>query len=113
MSHWIKGCPLAPISGNLRAMGAAIANDALDDAIEIGLIKGRARTGLQAMADLLQALRHHGALQGLLRMANLPFVGSPVLGSAVAMDKDVTKRLLRDAGLSIAPFVTLTRRNRD
>ena len=38
MSHWIKDCPLAPISGNLRAMGAAIANDALDDAIEIGLL---------------------------------------------------------------------------
>lgn len=38
MSHWIKGCPLAPISGNLRALGAAIAADALDDAIEIGLL---------------------------------------------------------------------------
>lgn len=46
-------------------------------------------------------------------MANLPFVGSDVLGSAACMDKDVTKRLLRDAGLNIAPFVTLTRANRD
>ncbi len=45
-------------------------------------------------------------------MANLPFVGSDVLGSAACMDKDVTKRLLRDAGLSIAPFITLTRANR-
>ncbi len=53
-----------------------------------------------------------GTLQGLLRMANLPFVGSDVLGSAACMDKDVTKRLLRDAGLAIAPFVTLTRSNR-
>lgn len=44
---------------------------------------------------------------------NLPFVGSDVLGSAACMDKDVTKRLLRDAGLNIAPFVTLTRANRD
>jgi D-alanine-D-alanine ligase len=43
---------------------------------------------------------------GMLRMANLPFVGSDVLGSAACMDKDVTKRLLRDAGLNIAPFVT-------
>jgi D-alanine-D-alanine ligase len=50
---------------------------------------------------------------GMLRMANLPFVGSDVLGSAACMDKDVTKRLLRDAGLNIAPFVTLTRANRD
>lgn len=54
-----------------------------------------------------------GTLQGLLRMANLPFVGSDVLGSAACMDKDVTKRLLRDAGLAIAPFLTLTRSNRE
>lgn len=56
-------------------------------------------------------LGEDGSLQGLLRMANLPFVGSPVLGSAVAMDKDVAKRLLRDAGLDVAPFVTLKRRD--
>lgn len=57
-------------------------------------------------------LGEDGSLQGLLRMANIPFVGAGVLGSAVSMDKDVTKRLLRDAGLAIAPFVTLTRANR-
>lgn len=57
-------------------------------------------------------LGEDGSLQGMLRMANLPFVGSDVLGSAACMDKDVTKRLLRDAGLSIAPFITLTRANR-
>ncbi|KNC95360.1 D-alanine--D-alanine ligase [Trabulsiella odontotermitis] len=54
-----------------------------------------------------------GSLQGMLRMANLPYVGSDVLGSAACMDKDVTKRLLRDAGLAIAPFITLTRANRE
>ena len=54
-------------------------------------------------------LGEDGSLQGLLRMANLPFVGSGVLGSAVAMDKDVAKRLLRDAGLSVAPFTCFTR----
>ncbi len=54
-------------------------------------------------------LGEDGSLQGLLRMANLPFVGSGVLGSAVAMDKDVAKRLLRDAGLPVAPFVCFSR----
>lgn len=54
-------------------------------------------------------LGEDGSLQGLLRMANLPFVGSGVLGSAVAMDKDVAKRLLRDAGLQVAPFICLNR----
>lgn len=53
-------------------------------------------------------LGEDGSLQGLLRMANLPFVGSGVLGSAVAMDKDVAKRLLRDAGLAVAPFACFT-----
>ncbi|KAB7769764.1 D-alanine--D-alanine ligase [Xanthomonas maliensis] len=54
-------------------------------------------------------LGEDGALQGLLRMANLPFVGSGVLGSAVAMDKDMAKRVLRDAGLAVAPFVCFNR----
>lgn len=47
-----------------------------------------------------------GALQGLLRMVGVPFVGADVLGSAVGMDKDVMKRLLRDAGIPIGKFVT-------
>lgn len=45
-----------------------------------------------------------GAMQGLLRLANIPCVGARVLGSAVGMDKDVMKRLLRDAGIAIARF---------
>ncbi|NVZ49906.1 D-alanine--D-alanine ligase [Pseudomonas sp. B6002] len=56
-------------------------------------------------------LGEDGCLQGLLRMADLPFVGSDVLGSAVCMDKDISKRLLRDAGIAVTPFITLTRGN--
>lgn len=47
-----------------------------------------------------------GALQGLLKMADVPFVGAGVLGSAIGMDKDVMKRLLRDARIPIAKFIT-------
>ncbi len=39
-----------------------------------------------------------GTVQGLLELADLPYVGAGVLGSAVAMDKEVTKRLLRERG---------------
>ncbi|MFQ5638097.1 MAG: D-alanine--D-alanine ligase [bacterium] len=46
-----------------------------------------------------------GTMQGLLKLANVPFVGASVLGSAVGMDKDVMKRLLRDAGIPNADFV--------
>lgn len=57
-------------------------------------------------------LGEDGSLQGLLRMANLPFVGSDVLGSAVSMDKDFTKRLLRDADLKVAPWLSITQAQR-
>lgn len=56
-------------------------------------------------------LGEDGTVQGLLRLAHLPFVGPGVLGSAVAMDKDVAKRLLRDAGIPVAPFIAITRRD--
>lgn len=46
-----------------------------------------------------------GTVQGLLKLANVPFVGAGVLGSAVGMDKDVQKRLLRDAGIPVAKFL--------
>lgn len=57
-------------------------------------------------------LGEDGSLQGLLRMANIPYVGSSVLGSAISMDKDIAKRLLRDAGLEVVPSLTLTRSQR-
>ncbi len=52
-----------------------------------------------------------GTVQGLLRLANVPFVGAGVLGSAVGMDKDVMKRLLRDAGILIGKFLVSTEAN--
>lgn len=44
-----------------------------------------------------------GSLQGLLELAGVPYVGAGVLGSALQMDKDVTKRLLAAAGLPVVP----------
>jgi len=46
-----------------------------------------------------------GALQGLLELKEIAFVGSGVLGSAIQMDKDVTKKLLAQAGLPVVPWV--------
>jgi len=54
-----------------------------------------------------------GTVQGLLKLANIPFVGAGVLGSAVGMDKDVMKRLLRDAGISVARFISVDRCSSD
>ena len=50
-----------------------------------------------------------GAVQGLLKLANVAFVGASVLGSAIGMDKDVMKRLLRDAGIPVARFLVVNR----
>ncbi len=51
-----------------------------------------------------------GTVQGLLELADVAYVGSGVLGSAVGMDKDVQKRLLQAAGIPIVPYITMTRR---
>ncbi len=50
-----------------------------------------------------------GTMQGLLKLAGIPFVGASVIGSSVGMDKDVSKRLLRDAGVPVAKFLTIHR----
>ncbi len=51
-----------------------------------------------------------GTIQGFLDMLNIPYQGSGVLGSALAMDKAVAKRLYKDAGLLVPPFKILKRR---
>ncbi len=48
-----------------------------------------------------------GAVQGLLKMLNLPVVGADILGSAVGMDKEIMKRLLKEAGLPIGKFIVV------
>jgi D-alanine-D-alanine ligase len=50
-----------------------------------------------------------GTIQGLLELADLPYVGAGVLGSAAGMDKDVMKSLFRAAGLPIVKHVTVLR----
>ncbi len=72
---------------------------------------------LEACGDLLKNLDvvfpvlhgpfgEDGSIQGMLEVAGIPYVGASVLGSAIGLDKDVTKRLLRDAKIRIAKFET-------
>ena len=68
--------------------------------------------GTRAPIDVVFPVLHgpmgeDGAVQGMLELAGVPYVGAGVLGSAVGMDKDVQKRLWRDAGLPIVPFETV------
>ena len=64
--------------------------------------------------DLIFPLLHgtygeDGKLQGLLASANIPYVGSGVLSSAICMDKEVSKRLLQQAGIPVAKWITISR----
>src|SRR5438309_5292421 len=52
-----------------------------------------------------------GTIQGLLELADIPYVGAGVLGSAAGMDKDIMKALFRAAGLPIVKHVTILRGN--
>ncbi len=58
-------------------------------------------------------LGEDGSVQGLLEVMGIPYTGSKVLGSAVALDKHLTKLLLRDAGLSVAQSVLVSREKKD
>jgi len=51
-----------------------------------------------------------GTLAGLLELANIPYVGAGVVGSAVGMDKIITKSVLRDNGLPTVNYVWFTRK---
>src|SRR5882762_1746950 len=50
-----------------------------------------------------------GTIQGLLELADIPYVGAGVLGSSAGMDKDIMKALFRAAGLPIVKHVTILR----
>ncbi|MBN1649211.1 MAG: D-alanine--D-alanine ligase [Spirochaetales bacterium] len=83
---------LAPESrGQITGEGLSLAGDSVDVVLPI----------------LHGPLGEDGTVQGLLKLADIPFAGAGVLGSAIGMDKDVMKRLLRDAGIRIADFITV------
>jgi len=69
---------------------------------------GGGTTGLDVIFPIIHGTHgEDGTLQGMLELADIPYVGSRVLGSAIQMDKDVAKRLLVGAGLTVVPWITL------
>ncbi len=108
--------------GSMKLLGEEAANTIrLDDsATEVALFStgptselATRNGGTLGHVDVLFPVLHgpygeDGTIQGLAKLADIPCVGAGVLGSAVGMDKDVMKRLLRDAGIPIAPFALLT-----
>jgi D-alanine-D-alanine ligase len=90
---------LTPVNAPRAALSAGNSNE-----IDVADLGGR--FGVDVFFPIVHGtLGEDGALQGLLEMAGAPYVGCGVLGSAVGMDKDVAKRLLRDAGLPVVEFL--------
>ncbi|MGX4668188.1 D-alanine--D-alanine ligase [Cerasibacillus sp. JNUCC 74] len=57
-------------------------------------------------------LGEDGSLQGMLRIANVPFVGPNVLSSSICMDKDIAKRLLQAAGIKVAKGIVYRKKEK-
>jgi len=64
--------------------------------------------GVEVVFPLLHGpFGEDGTVQGLLELAGVPYVGAGVTASAVAMDKDLFKAILRDRGIPVTPNLTL------
>ncbi|MDX1649085.1 MAG: D-alanine--D-alanine ligase family protein [Myxococcota bacterium] len=71
---------------------------------------GRAAARLDVVLPIVHGTGgEDGSLQGFLELAGVPYVGAGVLGSAIQMDKEVSKRLLAAAGLPVVPGVCVRR----
>lgn len=57
-------------------------------------------------------LGEDGTVQGLFRLLKKPYIGTGIAGSAMAFDKDLTKRILDHAGIRNTPYILLTPDNR-
>lgn len=114
----------AAVIRELRADGsAALAVHEMPDA-EVKLSLGRGANfaffsrGRYIPCDVVFPVLHgtygeDGAIQGLLEMAGVPYVGCGVRSSAVCMDKETAKVLLKSAGINVVPYVCLTRADAD
>lgn len=112
---WITGKELSSISSfkatfpSIKGREAFISPVAKDGLIIPGLFLKR-----QAI-DIAFPLIHgtygeDGTLQGLLELSDIPYVGSPVLGSSLCMDKVASKMLFKSLGFPLVPWLWFERR---
>jgi D-alanine-D-alanine ligase len=92
--------------------------EALPDVTHHGIVRVNDRGGIdlhETAVDVIFPLLHgpfgeDGTVQGLLELADIPYVGSGVLASAVAMDKAMMKSVFSQAGLPSVPYRLVTAR---
>jgi len=77
------------------------------------LILTEIKTGRAVSLDVVFPVMHgtnceDGRLQGMLELSSVPYIGAEVAGSAIGMDKDISKRLVKERGIPVVPWETLT-----
>ena len=91
-----------------QALAVVLGEERGDPLIEAGASGTSAVGKLDVIFPVLHGTYgEDGSVQGMLRLAGVPFVGCNVLASAVGMDKDVCKRLLAQAQIPVARWRTL------
>ncbi len=80
-----------------------------DPATDLARLAGDAPKLDVAFLALHGTMGEDGAIQGFCEVLGLPYIGSGVLSSAMAMDKEVSKRIYRESGLLVAPDLVVTK----
>jgi D-alanine-D-alanine ligase len=104
--RWVLGDkePTAISAGDVAASGPAGALQVTEPTAAIG-------GGIDVVFPILHGpYGEDGTVQGLLELANVPYVGAGVLGSALGMDKAVSKSVFAAHGLPQVPYLTITSR---
>jgi D-alanine-D-alanine ligase len=109
--HWLIGSGAQKMLPEVLRTGQRVTMSA--DPTDAALVRLDGSGGGQRI-DVVFPVMHgtfgeDGTIQGLLDLAGLPFVGAGVLGSAIAMDKDVAKKLLQAAKIPVVPWVCIRR----
>jgi len=101
-------------SGDSQALLGESTTPAATTSNSLTIASAAAEPGSGAGVDVVFPVLHgtfgeDGTIQGLFELADIPYVGSGVLGSSAGMDKDAMKRMFFAAGLPQTPHVTLLR----
>ena len=107
--HLLPGPPALPGETGRMTEIVAAAGAAVELAVESGSSELVAADGSRQHIDVVFPVLHgprgeDGAVQGMLELAGVPYVGAGVLGSAIGMDKAVQKSLFAAAGLAVVPY---------
>ncbi len=104
--RWVLtgSAPTAISAADVLQLGPTESREAVDPTAALS------RTGVDVVFPVLHGpYGEDGTVQGLLELANVPYVGCGVLGSAVGMDKAVMKTLFTAAGLPVGPYLVVLR----